>query len=271
MHENLVIVRGGGDIASGAIEKLHKCGFNVLVLEVENPSSIRRKVCYGEAVYTGEMEIEGIKSKKIKYLDEINKMFDERIIPVYIDPAAECTQILNPAALVDGILAKKNYGTNKSMAPVTVALGPGFTAGKDVDVVIETMRGHNLGRLIFSGEALKNTGTPGNIGGFTKERVIYSEYEGVIENIHDIGDIVEKGDILAKIAGNNVYASIDGVLRGIIRDGFYVTENFKIADIDPRKDEQRNCFTISDKSRSVGGAVLEAVISQMKERGFHFF
>jgi xanthine dehydrogenase accessory factor len=271
MHENLVIVRGGGDIASGAIEKLHKCGFNVLVLEVENPSSIRRKVCYGEAVYTGEMEIEGIKSQKIKYLDEINRMFEKRIIPVYTDPSAECTQILNPVALVDGILAKKNYGTNRSMAPVTVALGPGFTAGKDVDVVIETMRGHNLGRLIFDGEAMKNTGVPGNIGGFTMERVIYSEYEGVIENIREIGDIVKKGDILAKIGDNEVYASIDGVLRGIIRNGYHVTKKFKIADIDPRKDEQKNCFTISDKSRSIGGAVLEAVISLMRQRGFHFF
>ena len=271
MHENLVIVRGGGDIASGSIEKLHKCGFNVLVLEVENPSSIRRKGCYGEAVYTGEMEIEGIKSKKIKYLDEINKMFEERVIPVLIDPMAECTQILNPVALVDGILAKKNYGTNRGMAPVTIALGPGFTAGKDVDIVIETMRGHNLGRLIYEGEAMTNTGVPGNIGGFTKERVIYSEYEGVINNIHEIGDIVKKGDILAKIGGNEVYASIDGVLRGMIRDGFYVTKKFKIADIDPRKDEQKNCFTISDKSRSIGGAVLEAVISSMKKKGFHLF
>ena len=271
MHENLVIVRGGGDIASGSIEKLHKCGFNVLILEVQNPSSIRRKVCYGEAVYTGEMEIEGIKSKKIKYLDEINRMFEDRVIPVLVDPTAECTQILNPLALVDAVLAKKNYGTNRGMAPVTVALGPGFTAGKDVDIVVETMRGHNLGRLIYEGDAMENTGVPGNIGGFTKERVIYSEYEGTIENKHEIGDIVKKGDVLAKIDGNEVYASIDGVLRGIIRNGFYVTKKFKIADIDPRIGEQKNCFTISDKSRSIGGATLEAVISLMKERGFHFF
>lgn len=271
MHEKLVIVRGGGDIASGSIEKLHRCGFKVLILEVENPSSIRRKVCYGEAVYEGEVEVEGIKARKIKYLDEINKLFDEGIIPVFVDSDAESIDVLNPVAVIDGILAKKNYGTNKGMAPVTIALGPGFTAGKDVDIVIETMRGHNLGRLIFSGSAIENTGIPGNIAGFTKERVIHSEFEGIIENICEIGDIVKKGDVLAKISGNEVYATIDGVLRGIIRNGFEVPKNFKIADIDPRISEQKNCFTISDKSRSVGGAVLESVIYLMKERGFHIF
>ena len=231
----------------------------------ENSSSVEETLGLSQKQ---QMKIEKIYKK---YLDEINKMFEERVIPVLIDPMAECTQILNPVALVDGILAKKNYGTNRGMAPVTIALGPGFTAGKDVDIVIETMRGHNLGRLIYEGEAMTNTGVPGNIGGFTKERVIYSEYEGVINNIHEIGDIVKKGDILAKIGGNEVYASIDGVLRGMIRDGFYVTKKFKIADIDPRKDEQKNCFTISDKSRSIGGAVLEAVISSMKKKGFHLF
>ena len=266
----MIIVRGGGDIASGAIEKLHRCGFNVLILEIEKPSAIRRAVCYGEAVYEGEMLVENIKSKRITYLSEMENLFVERIIPVLIDPDGKSINELKPMAVIDGILAKKNMGTNKNMAPVTIALGPGFSAGKNVDIVIETARGHDLGRLILDGVAAENTGIPGNIGGYTKERVIYSHYDGIIKNIKKIGDIVSAGEVIARVSEHEVYATIDGVLRGIIRDGFEVTKNFKVADIDPRMNEQKNCFTISDKARSIGGAVLTGVFILMREKGIEF-
>ena len=270
MENRLIIVRGGGDIASGAIEKLHRCGFDVLILEIEKPSAIRRAVCYGEAVYEGEMLVENIKSKKITDLSEIENLFKERIIPVLIDPHGKSINELKPMAVIDGILSKKNMGTNRNMAPVTIALGPGFSAGKDVDIVIETARGHNLGRLIIDGPAAENTGIPGNIGGYTMERVIYSHYNGIIKNVKKIGDIVSAGEVIARVYEHEVYATIDGVLSGIIRDGFEVTKNFKVADIDPRMNEQKNCFTISDKARSIGGAVLTGVFILMKEKGIEF-
>ena len=260
INKNLVIVRGGGDIASGTIQKLYRSGFKVLVLEIAKPSSIRRKVSFGEAVYDGEIEIEGIKSRLCSDFSQIEECWNDKVIPIAIDPKGEYIKSLHPQIVVDAILAKKNMGTDIHMAPIVIALGPGFTAKKDCHVVIETMRGHNLGRLIFEGPASKNTGTPGIINGYGIERVIYSNAKGKIKNIHQIGDIVEKDDILAYIGDTPVKATISGVLRGIIRDGFEVPDHFKIADIDPRIEEQKNCFTISDKARAIGGAVLETIL-----------
>lgn len=259
MFKDIVVVRGGGDIASGTIEKLHNCGFRVLVLEAPAPTAIRRKVCFGEAVYEKEVVVEGITAKLIDSLEEAERIWEERVIPVLIDPKAQSIDKVKPDIVVDAILAKVNLGTHINMAATTIALGPGFEAGKDVHAVIETMRGHNLGRIIYMGRAMENTGVPGEIKGFSKERVIYSPEKGYIENIRDIGDIVSEGDILAKVGEMEVAATIDGVLRGIIRDGAKVKEGLKIADIDPRLSEQQNCFTISDKARSIGGAVLEAI------------
>lgn len=255
-----VIVRGGGDIATGSIQKLYRAGFKVVVLEIDKPSAIRREVAFCEAVYEGEMTIEGITAKLCKTIEEIESCWADKTIPIVIDPTGEIIEKLKPIALVDAILAKKNYGTNRAMAPITIGLGPGFCAGKDVDIVIETMRGHNLGRLIFSGEPMANTGTPGIIKGVGKERVIYSPCAGTVENICKIGDIVEKEQVIAKVDGMEVTATISGVLRGLIREGYKVPEKFKMADIDPREEEQQNCFTISDKARAIGGAVLEAVL-----------
>lgn len=257
--KDIIVVRGGGDIATGTIHRLHNCGFSVLVLEVSNPSSIRRKVSFSEAIYDGEITIENVTAKYVKTLDEVNLCFANHIIPVMIDETAKILESIEPKVLIDAILAKKNIGTTRGMAEITIGLGPGFTAGEDVDAVIETMRGHNLGRIIYDGVAMKNTGIPGNIGGFTKERVIYSPVAGIIKNQRQIGDIVEKDDILAYVDDTPVLASISGVLRGIIRDGYAVTNGFKIADIDPRYTEKENCFTISDKARCIAGSVLEAM------------
>lgn len=265
--DDIIIVRGGGDIASGAIQKLYRSGFKVLVLETETPSAIRRKVSFCEAVYEKEIEIEGIKARLVANDEEIQDCWSNDIIPVMIDSRGKVIERLKPLAVVDGILAKQNFGTKRSMAPITIALGPGFSAPEDVDIVIETMRGHNLGRIIEEGRASENTGVPGIIAGFGIERVIYSDYSGVITNIEKIGNVVEKGDVIAVVGDNEIYASISGVLRGIIRDGYKVKKGLKIADIDPRISEKDNCFTISDKARNIGGAVLESILYLKKKKG----
>lgn len=265
--DDIIIVRGGGDIASGAIQKLYRSGFKVLVLETETPSAIRRKVAFCEAVYEKEIEIEGIKARLVANDEEIQDCWDSDIVPVMIDSRGKVIERLKPLAVVDGILAKQNFGTKRSMAPITVALGPGFSAPEDVDIVIETMRGHNLGRIIEEGKASENTGVPGVIAGFGIERVIYSDYSGIITHIEKIGNVVEKGDVIAVVGDNEIYASISGVLRGIIRDGYKVKKGLKIADIDPRISEKDNCFTISDKARNIGGAVLESILYLKKKKG----
>lgn len=265
--DDIIVVRGGGDIASGAIQKLYRSGFKVLVLETETPSAIRRKVAFCEAVYEKEIEIEGIKARLVANDEEVQDCWDSDIVPVMIDSRGKVIERLKPLAVVDGILAKQNFGTKRSMAPITIALGPGFSAPEDVDIVIETMRGHNLGRIIEEGKASENTGVPGVIAGFGIERVIYSDYSGVITNVEKIGNVVEKGDVIAVVGDNEIYASISGVLRGIIRDGYKVKKGLKIADIDPRISEKDNCFTISDKARNIGGAVLESVLYLKKKKG----
>lgn len=264
MNNNLVIVRGGGDIASGTIMKLYKCGFSVLVLEIPTPSSIRRNVSFSEAVYEKEQTVEDVTCYLARDISEAKSFLADGKLTMLVDPECNCINEFKPVALVDAILAKENLGTEKNMAPVTIALGPGFYAGIDVDAVIETMRGHSLGRVIYDGEAIKNTGIPGKIAGFDKERVIHSPASGTLKNIHHITDFVKKGDVIANIEGTHeitpVYASIDGLLRGLIRDGYPVSKGFKIADIDPRADEYNNCFTISDKARCIAGGVLEAIM-----------
>lgn len=189
-------------------------------------------------------------------------------IPLLIDPNLSCLPELKPFAIVDAIIAKKNTGLQRRMAPITIALGPGFSAGEDCDIVVETMRGHNLGRLIFSGMARPNSGIPGLIAGHDADRVIHSPATGSIHNLAQIGDLVEAGQILADIEGVPVKATIHGVLRGLIRDGFAVSEGLKIADIDPRYTEQMNCFTISDKARALGNATLQALLILMHKLSY---
>lgn len=243
-----IIVRGGGDLATGTIHRLWAAGFPVLVLETDHPAAIRRQVAVCEAVYEGSATVEGMEAVLIKDTAEAKKVIDTGKVPLIVDPDGASITALKPDVVVDAILAKKNLGTNRSMAPLTVGLGPGFTAGVDVDIVIETMRGHNLGRIIREGSAIPNTGIPGNIGGYTAERVIHAGAEGILYNVHKIGDIVEQGEETAYIADEkenrrySVTATIPGIIRGLIRDGYPVTKGFKIADIDPRKSELSNCF-----------------------------
>lgn len=262
-RDKLIIVRGGGDLATGTIHRLWKSGFRVLVLETEHPAAIRRQVSLCEAVYEGKVIVEGLCAVKITSVEEMEEVFQNGGVPVLTDPKGVCIEQLKPDVAVDAILAKKNLGTRMDMAPLTIALGPGFEASKDVHVVIETMRGHDLGRIITKGEACANTGIPGDIEGYTKERVIYGAAAGTIRNIRRIGDIVRQGETIAVIENGEeqipVYAAISGIIRGLIRDGYSITGGFKIADIDPRENELQNCFTISDKARCIAGSVLEVI------------
>lgn len=278
--KDLIVVRGAGDLATGTIHRLKKAGFRLLVLEAEHPAAIRRQVALSEAVYAGSARVEDVeavhmdvdlaekKNRKELLEQEMERIWKKDGVPVLVDPAGLSIAALRPAVVVDAILAKKNLGTTKEMAPLVIALGPGFTAGEDVDVVIETKRGHNLGRVIRSGSAVPNTGIPGIIVGYGKERVMHAQAEGILRNAASIGDIVEARAVIAEIETENgtvpVEASLSGLLRGLIRDGYPVTKGFKIADIDPRKEELQNCFTISDKARCIAGSVLEVICGELE-------
>ena len=267
--KNLIIVRGGGDLATGTIYKLRKSGFPVLILETAHPSAIRRNVAFCEAVYQGAQTVEDMTCYFAESLEQAEALLREGKLAVLVDPMGESFSRLKPLAVVDAILAKKNLGTNRDMAPITVALGPGFTAGVDVDAVVETKRGHHLGRVLWGGSAADNTGIPGIIGGFGKERVIHCPAKGILRNVKHITDMVSQGDIIALVETENgpvpVKATLDGILRGLIRDGYPVNVGFKMADIDPRADEYHNCFTISDKARCIAGGVLEAILQRKGE------
>lgn len=278
--KDLIVVRGAGDLATGTIHRLKKAGFRLLVLEAEHPAAIRRQVALSEAVYAGSARVEDVeavrmdvdlaekKNRKELLEQEMERIWKKDGVPVLVDPAGLSIAALRPAVVVDAILAKKNLGTTKEMAPLVIALGPGFTAGEDVDVVIETKRGHNLGRVIRSGSAVPNTGIPGIIGRYGKERVMHAQAEGILRNVASIGDIVEARAVIAEIETENgtvpVEASLSGLLRGLIRDGYPVTKGFKIADIDPRQEELQNCFTISDKARCIAGSVLEVICGELE-------
>ena len=262
--KDLIIVRGGGDLATGTIYKLKKSGFPVLILETANPSAIRRNVAFCEAVYQGSQTVEDMTCFLAESLAQAEQFLKDGKLTVLVDPTGEAISKLQPLAVVDGILAKKNLGTNRNMAPITVALGPGFTAGEDVDAVIETKRGHHLGRVLWEGTAAPNTGIPGIIGGYGKERVIHCPAKGILRNVKKITDTVSKGEVIAVVETDDgvvpVEATLDGILRGLIRDGYPVNVGFKMADIDPRAEEYDNCFTISDKARCIAGGVLEAIL-----------
>lgn len=257
--ENLVIVRGAGDIASGTIHRLIRSGYRVLALEMEKPTVIRRTVSYASAVYEGSIEIDGIKGELAGNYSEAKSIMDEKKAAVLIDPAGESINHLRPNILVDAVLAKKNIGTSIDMAPIVIALGPGFTAGTDAHAVIETNRGHYLGSVIHSGNAQENTGIPGNIAGESERRVLRAPTPGVFSSEHSIGDHIEAGETLAWVDKKAVITEISGTIRGLLADNLHVTEGFKVGDVDPRNNFN-HCFSISDKARSVAGGVLEAIL-----------
>ncbi len=254
-----VLVRGGGDLASGVAWRLHQSGFRVLITEVPEPLAVRRKVSFCEAVYDGHTVVEGVKALLVKGPEEVVQVWDQGFIPVLVDPGAESRHSIKPEVIVDAILAKKNLGTSAKDAPLVVALGPGFEVGKDAHFVVETQRGHNLGRLLTSGSAAANTGVPGPVQGITSDRVLRAPANGPWQNIVDIGDRVKKGDLIGTVQGEALYATIDGALRGLIHPGITVSKDLKIGDIDPRG-ERAFCFTISEKALAIAGGVLEGIL-----------
>lgn len=250
-----IIVRGAGDIATGTILRLKRCGFAVAALESPRPTAIRRAVSLCQAVYTGQAEVEDVTARLVSALPPENAAW----VPLLIDPEGRLLRGLRPAAVVDAILAKRNTGTVMDMAPATVGLGPGFNAGRDVHAVVETMRGHTLGRVIWNGKALPNTGIPGVVGGYGKERVIHAPVGGTLHILRDIGCKVEKGEHIALIGGAPVEATLSGVVRGMLPEGFPVWPGLKLADIDPREDADWR--TVSDKALAVAGGVVEALMA----------
>lgn len=258
MQEHVILIRGGGDLATGVAQKLARAGFRLLLLEARQPTAIRRSVSLSEAVYEGTWRVEDIICRRIDSLAACGDCWRQGEVPLLVDPAGESIAAMRPMAVIDAIMAKRNLGTSRAMAPVTVALGPGFVAQQDVDAVIETMRGHDLGRLLLRGEAAPNTGIPGEIGGQGALRVLHTPAAGVVVHHRRIGDIVRQGEPLFSIGGATAYAPFDGLLRGLVREGLTLAKGVKAADVDPRKDTDWQ--TISDKARCLGGAVLEAVL-----------
>ena len=257
----MIVIKGAGDLATGIAHRLKVCGFNVVMTEISMPTTVRRTVAFSQAVFDGTTEVEGIKGILAKDIDGINKVIEDGNIPVIIDDKAEIIKELKPKIVVDSIISKMNSaGTTINDADIVIAVGPGFEAGVDCHCVIESQRGHYLGRTIYDGCAIPNTGVPGDIGGYTVERIIRATDDGVIKPMVNIGDYVEKGQIVAMVNDKYVYASISGIVRGMLQEGVKVHKGMKSGDIDPRC-KKEHCFTISDKARSIGGGVLEAILT----------
>lgn len=253
----VALIRGAGDLASGVAVRLHRAGFAVVMSEIDRPTAVRRTVAFAEAVYQGSVEVEGIEGVKAPDAETVRRLLAAGKIPVMVDPEALIRREIAPLLLVDAILAKRNLGTRITDAPAVVALGPGFAAGVDAHAVIETKRGHALGRVIKQGEAHPDTGIPGEIGGFGEERVLRAPEAGVFEGTREIGDRVTADEIVGTVGDAPVRARLTGVLRGLVRSGLEVTAGSKLGDVDPRASRE-DCFLVSDKALAVGGGVLEA-------------
>jgi xanthine dehydrogenase accessory factor len=263
----MAVMRGGGDLATGVAQKLWRAGFKLAILELARPTTVRRTVALSSAMFENVARVEDLTARKTDDPSQCQALWDRGEIPILEDPRCEILSQLHPAILVDATVAKRNLGTSRDMAPVTVALGPGFTAPAEVDVVVETMRGHDLGRLITDGEAFPNTGVPGMLGGKAEERVIHAPQGGTVRHCHAIGDLVSRGETIFFIDDVPVPSKLDGVLRGLIAEGLRAHQGMKCADVDPRPEAARSCFTISDKARCLGGAVLEACFYFGRKKG----
>jgi len=264
MNGPVVLIRGAGEQASGVGWALAKAGFRVVMTEVAKPLMVRWPVCFGTAVEEGRWQVEEVTACRVESpVSDCETAWQAGEIPVLVDPDLKMLPVLKPLILVDAIMAKQNLGTKRSMAPMTIGLGPGFTAGDDVHIVIETNRGHNLGRIIYTGAAQPNTGIPGEIKGISKDRVVYSPKTGIFRASRKIGEQVLAGDCLGEIDDGiqavNVVTRIDGVLRGLLRTNTEISAKVKLGDVDPRGHEEY-CWTISEKARAIGAAVLLSIM-----------
>lgn len=263
IKNTLIIIRGAGDLATGSAIRLRKSGFPVIMLEIEKPTVIRTTVSFATAVFNGQQTVEGVTAVRCSKEDAIKTAFDGNV-PVVVDPECECIKMFEPEVVIDAILAKRNCGTTKDMAPFVLALGPGFTAPLDCHAVVETQRGHTLGMVIYNGSAIENTGIPGIIGGVGKERVLHAPCSGIFKSVSKIGDIVSAGSTIAYVDNTPVVTEIGGKVRGMLTDGLCVPTGFKVADVDPRGAETDHT-TCSDKARAISGGVLEAVLHYLTE------
>jgi xanthine dehydrogenase accessory factor len=276
-----ILIKGAGDLATGIAVRLFRCGYNILMTDIAVPTTVRRTVAFSRAVYDGHCEVEGIEGvlaneqqEAERQLQQIEQLQADRKIAVIVDEKTDILKDYQPDVLVDAILAKKNLGTLITDAPLVIGVGPGFTAGVDVHAVIETKRGHDLGRVIYEGSAIPNTGIPGNVGGYTIERLIKAGVDGIFHPLTSIGEYVEQGQAVAEVivgqadkevVGQPIYAQMSGIVRGMLQEGVYVTTGMKVGDIDARC-EIAHCYTVSDKARSIGGGVLEAIITYIQKR-----
>ncbi len=258
--ETLCLIRGGGDLATGVAYRLHRAGFPIIVTELAQPVALRRTVSFAEAIYAGEVEVEGVRARRAMTVSAALRLAAEGYVPVIVDDDGKALADVRPMAVVDGRMAKVNLGTQITDAPLVIGLGPGFTAGVACHAVIETCRGHHLGRVIWKGAATPDTGKPEAVNGHAGDRVLHAPRAGVLRVQRAIGDMVTGGEVLAEVDGAPVQAPFAGVLRGIAHDGLVVTSGMKIGDVDPRG-VQEYCFEISDKALAVGGGVLEALLA----------
>jgi xanthine dehydrogenase accessory factor len=258
LNNEIVIIRGGGDLASGVAVRLFNAGFKVLILEINQPLAIRLPVSFARAAYEEKAVIEGIEADLARSEADVEKIIRLGKIAVLVDPEGDCIKRYSPAILIDAILAKRNLGTRKGQASLVIGLGPGFNAGVDIDVVVETKRGHDLGRVIYQGSAKSDTGIPGQIKGESIRRLLRAPIDGRIIPVHHIGNLVKYGEMVAQVEGVPLRTKISGVLRGLVYPNIRVIKGMKVGDVDPRG-VREYCFTISDKARSVGGGVLEAI------------
>lgn len=256
----LVIIRGAGDLATGIALRLYRAKMNIVMTDLPVPTSIRRTVCFSEAIRDGETTVEDVKARFAETPEQALALTAEGCIAVLADPDGNCIRALHPDAVVDAILAKRNLGTKITDAPVVIGVGPGFTAKVDCHAAVETMRGHYLGRVLYKGSPLPNTNIPGLIGGYAGERVLRAPADGVFQSVLKIGDRVDAGNVAGYVAGVPMKCTIGGILRGLLADGVPVSKGMKSGDVDPRC-EPDHCCCASDKALAIGGGVLEAILN----------
>jgi xanthine dehydrogenase accessory factor len=264
ISELKVLVRGGGEMATGIAHRLHQCHMKVMITEIAAPTAVRRSVAFAEAVYEGAQVVEGVEAVKVDSFDDAQTAWRRNHIPLLVDPHASIREILKPAVIVDAIMSKKNGASKLTDAPVVIGVGPGFTAGIDVHAVVESNRGYHLGRVIWDGAAESDTGIPAPVGGYTHTRVLRVPETGIFTALRAIGDPVQIGETIAEVNGLCIKADISGQIRGLLRSGIRVQRGMKAGDVDPRG-ERGYCDLISDKSRAIAGGVLEAVLRSLHD------
>lgn len=264
-NDTLVLIKGAGDLGTGVAWRLHRAGFPSIITELAQPLVVRRTVAFASAVFDGAITVEGVTARRAQSSDEARKFLDDGIIPVLIDPETNAREFFKPLISIDAVMAKRNTGTHITDASFVLALGPGFTPSVDCHAVIETQRGHNLGRVLWNRAAEPNSGVPGEIGGKSLDRVLRAPCDGKIAGQKKIGDALSAGEVIARVDNGQVYAPFNGILRGLLHDGIQVQAGMKIGDVDARI-QRENCFTISDKSLAIGGGALEAVLTWLNQR-----